>query len=106
MQLFTQATYAGAFQDVAQPFGTLRDLRAGNTNKAIEDLENRLDVGIIMLSSVLEEQSDQKKRAAYVRLLIKLRDYRAVHPWTSDLMEAREAVEDALANIPEGSVAK
>ncbi len=106
LQLATQAAYADAFLRVAEPFETLGDLREGNTNNAIEVLENRLDGGIIGLSSALPEQSDPKKRAAYVRLLKRVRDYRAAHPWKSDSPEVQEAVAKALAGIPDGGVAK
>ena len=106
MQLSTQATCADAFLSAAEPFETLRDLRAGNPAHAIETLESRLDGGIIMLSAVLPEERDQKMRAAYVRLLKKVRDYRAAHPWKSDSPEVQEAVAKALAEIPDESVAK
>jgi hypothetical protein len=106
MQLSTQAAYAHAFLSAGDPFEILRDLRAGDTTNAIETLENRLDGGIIELSAALPEQRDQKKRAAYVRLLKKVRDYRAAHPWKSASPEVQGAVAKALAEIPDESVAK
>ena len=106
MKLFTQAAYADAFLSVAHPFETLRDLRAGDTTNAIETLENRLDVGIVQLRALVPEQRDQKKRAAYVRMLKKVRDYRAAHPWKSASPEVQGAVAKALEEIPDESAAK
>jgi hypothetical protein len=106
MQLSTQAAYADALLGVAEPFEVLRDLRAGDTTNAIETLENRLDGGIIGLSAVLPEQRDPKKRAAYVRLLRNVRDYRAAHPWKSASPEVQEAVANALAGIPNEGTSK
>ena len=103
MQLSTQAAYADALLGVAEPFEVLRYLRAGDTNSAVETLENRLDVGVILLSAVVPEQKDAKKRAAYVRLLKKARDYRAAHPWKSSSPEIQEAVARALAEVPDES---
>jgi hypothetical protein len=107
MQLATKATYANAFLGVTETLEPLRDLRAGNTNGAIEVLENRLDEGIIELSAILPEQRDEKKRAAYVRTLMTVRDYRATHPWRSTISsELEQNVAKALANIPEEAVAR
>jgi len=101
MKLATDSAYASAFLGVTDAFEPLRELRSGDTNEAIEVLENRLDRGIIELSAVLPEETDQEKRAAYIRVLNKVRDYRAQHPWKSTISpEVDKDVAKALANIP------
>jgi hypothetical protein len=83
--------------DLGEAYSALQSARAGDTNIAVEMLESRLDVAIIDLAAKVRETADSKKRDGYLRALARARDYRAVHPRTTDSPEFDGAVAQALS---------
>ena len=58
----------------------LHALRTGDTNQVAECLEVQLDSQIMALGAMLRNVPVASRPAEAVRLLARLRDYRAVHP--------------------------
>jgi len=96
------ANYAGrgTLFNLGEAYTVLQAIRSGDTNEAIELLESRLDLEVVIASSLVDEQTNQKNRAAYVRLLKKVRDYRIAHPRKTGSAQLDQSVEEALSSIP------
>lgn len=58
----------------------LRHIRAGDTNRAIEALELRLDGELIALQAFLDGTPQSRRDPLYVRTLERAREYRANYP--------------------------
>jgi len=59
----------------------LTQLRAGKTNEAAETLELLMDSDITGFGSFIRDTPPDEHRAADMKLLAAVRDYRAAHPW-------------------------
>jgi hypothetical protein len=82
-----QFVSAGALPELGDAYHPLKALRAGDTNEAIDLLETQLDGAIIQLSAIVPEEKDEKMKAAYIRALTRVRDYRTAYPRKSGLAE-------------------
>lgn len=61
----------------------LIDLRAGRKNEAATTLETLMDGDILGFGAFLRDMPPDEHRAADMKLLTSVRDYRAAHPWHS-----------------------
>jgi hypothetical protein len=78
----------------------LSQLRAGNTNQAVETLEIEMNGDILTFGSFLRDMPADEHRAADMKLLAAVRDYRAVHPWkTADYPDVDKAVAEVFALV-------
>ncbi|MEI8291021.1 MAG: hypothetical protein WCH99_16270 [Verrucomicrobiota bacterium] len=93
----TSFAAADTLPNLGDEYRALQSLRTGDTNGAIEMLEFRLDSEIVALSALAAEETDAKKRASYIRALIRIRDYRVAHPRKTDAPEIDQGVANAFA---------
>jgi hypothetical protein len=87
------------FIDAAETLTTLKDMRAGDTNSVFESLENRLDMAVIFADAFLEEDPMSERSRNWERWLRRVADYRAAHPYQSDITNVTAAVTDVLAGV-------
>jgi hypothetical protein len=91
---------ATTLSEAGDSYHTLKVLRSGNTNEAIELLESSLDDQTIALGQIASSEPDAKKRAAYLRALTRIRSYRSAYPRKTDSPEIDKSVAAALAAAP------
>ena len=89
----------GTLSNLGDAYAALQAIRNGNTNEAIELLETRLDNEVLIARLLVEEQNNQTNRAAYIRLLKKVREYRTAHPRKIGTMEIDQSVGEALTSL-------
>jgi hypothetical protein len=65
----------------ARDIALLRLLHKGDTNAAIDKLEQDLDRRILLLETQIEDIPEQRRDPAVVSVLEKARAYRAEHPY-------------------------
>jgi hypothetical protein len=99
-----QFVSAGALPELGDAYHPLKALRAGDTNEAIDLLEIQLDGAIIQLSAMVPEERDEKMKAAYVRALTRVREYRAAYPRKTGIADLDEGVVDALSSFATNKV--
>lgn len=68
-----------AITNVSTLQGALRNLRTNRVGRALESLEQGLDVNVVMLKALCD-QVDAADRERAVEALRWIRDYRRVHP--------------------------
>jgi hypothetical protein len=91
---------ANALSEAGESYDALKALRSGNTNEAIELLESRLDIQTIKLRGLATSEPDTKKRAAHLRALYRIREYRSKFPRKTDSPELDKSVAEALSSAP------
>src|SRR5882724_10735711 len=69
------------YNHLSQRCRVLVQLRAGKTNEAAETLETLMDGDILGFGSFVRDVRPDEHRAADMKLLTTVRDYRAAHPW-------------------------
>ena len=69
-----------ATADFSRAAGLLRQIRSGDTNAAIEDLEDELDSNILLIGAVTEATPVSKRDKQWLSQIRWLRDERAEHP--------------------------
>ena len=76
------AAKAGAeeFVVASSAFSALRALRAGDTNRAIEGLEEEMDLRLMGLGSLIQAQLPATRRPVDLRLIARIGQYRAAWP--------------------------
>lgn len=72
-----------SYNDLGQRCRVLVQLRAGKTNEAATTLETSMDGDILFFGSYIRDVRPEDRRAEDTKLLMKVRDYRAAHPWKS-----------------------
>jgi hypothetical protein len=87
------------FVNTCETFGTLRDLRAGNTNEVISELEERLDEGIISLHAILGEDPAIEHAGNYTNVLRRIEAYRTKFPYQTGDTNVDAAVKTVLADF-------
>jgi len=76
----TDSSFAG----IGENFMTLQMLRAGEANRAIETLELQMNSEIISYAAMKRHVPVASLNASEVRFIKRVRDYRAVHPYSED----------------------
>ena len=69
-----------ATADFSRAAGLLRQIRSGDTNSGIEDLEAELDTNIMLIGAVTEATPVSKRDKQWLSRIRWLRDERAEHP--------------------------
>lgn len=69
------------YNSLSQRCRVLVELRAGKTNEAAETLETLMDDDILGYGSFVRDMPTDEHRAADMKLLATVRDYRAAYPW-------------------------
>jgi hypothetical protein len=75
-----QSTEAYELVGASETFELLGNLRAGDTNAAMDALETDLDMRVIVLRGILDESPRMKHAPNYTNLLRRVAAYRAAHP--------------------------
>ena len=83
-----------SFVGVGDRYVVLQALRAGDTNQAIDALEQQMDGQILQFAAMKLDVPLAKLKPSDVRLITRVRDYRAAHPYREDL-----EVDRAVASI-------
>ena len=86
-----------ALDGVSDRLATLNALRAGDTNQVMELLESQLDGQLVALGATMQGPPAAQRPAAEVKLLARLRDYRAVHPRKTSRPEIDQKVAGVLS---------
>jgi hypothetical protein len=81
-------------------YSVARDLRAGDTNAALETLEQSMDGEAVVLWSFLSEVSPSRRDAAALRTLSRLRDYRVKYSIVDDNAESEAVISNAFLILP------
>jgi hypothetical protein len=76
---------------------TLKSIRSGDTNKAIERLEDQLDGEIIALGDIHTECPSPRYAATPIDALVRARDYRDAYPRKADFEFVNQSVAKAFA---------
>lgn len=76
---------------------TLERLRSGNTTKAVELLESKLDGALIGLGASLSSTPESRRDPALIKTLQSAREYRARFPRKTENPEIDEAVARVFA---------
>jgi hypothetical protein len=84
------------YNHLSQRCRVLVQLRAGKTNEAVETLETLMDGDILGFGSFLRAAPFNEQRAADIKLLTTVRDYRAKHPWKS---AGYPAIDEAVTEV-------
>jgi hypothetical protein len=81
-----------ALVGVSDRFAALNMLRAGETNRAAELLESQMDSEVIVLGAMIQDVPAAQRPADDIRLLTRLRDYRAAYPRKTSRPEIDQTV--------------
>jgi hypothetical protein len=73
-----------SFVGISDRFMVLRALRAGDTNEAIDTLEEQMNGQILGFAGMRKDVPLAKLKPADIRLITRVRDYRVVHPYSED----------------------
>jgi hypothetical protein len=73
-----------SFVGVGDRFIALEALRAGDTNRAIDELEGQMNGEILVFAGINNDVPVGKLQPGVVRLITKVRNYREAHPYTED----------------------
>lgn len=88
------------YNNLSQKCRVLTQLRAGKTNDAVDILEVTMDGNIIGLGAFVRDLPPDEHRAAEMKLLATVRDYRAAHPWHSqESPDVDKGVAEAFALV-------
>jgi hypothetical protein len=91
------------FGRAADTFNTLRDLRAGETNRVFDALESDLDWSVISLRGILDDYPAVEHAPDYTNLVRRIADYRAVYPHRDDNTNMDASVIQVLTAIKKES---
>lgn len=91
------ATYE--FGEACNTFNLLRNLRAGDTNAAMDALEADLDMKVISLRLILDGSPRIEHAQNYTNLLRRIAAYRSVHPHNNDVTNIDSLVVHALNSV-------
>lgn len=69
------------YNNLGQRCRVLVELRTGKTNEAAKTLETLMDGDILAFGSFVRDAPPDEHRAADMKLLATVRDYRTAHPW-------------------------
>ena len=89
---------AGNANDIVDTFSTLRSLRRGDTNEAIDVLEGHLDGAILERGIMARDEPSVIRQPGRVSMLARVRDYRAQYPRVSD-PEVDHFIADVLSTV-------
>lgn len=96
-KFITETITNQSFLSTANAFTAIRNLRAGNTNAVVSDMERELDVGIIFFGALLQESPEHKKAKNYHAMLRRIRDYRQTYPRKTEDADFDSQVAEVLA---------
>lgn len=89
----------GILAEAGKTYRTLQSLRAGDTNAAVEGLENDLDQNVISLRFMLNEHPHDKHAKNYTNFLWRVARYRSAHPYHNANTNIDELVTSALNSV-------
>lgn len=75
---------ANSFVGISDSYEALRALRAGDTNEAIDTLELQMNGHILEFAAARKDIPLAKLKPSDIRLITRVRDYRAAHPYLED----------------------
>ena len=73
-----------SFVGISDRYVALQALRSGETNKAIDALEGQMDGEILAFAAMKQNVPIASLKASDVRLIKRVRDYRAAHPYSEN----------------------
>ena len=73
-----------SFVGISDRYEVLQALRAGETNKAIDALEEQMGGQILEFAGIRKDTPVAKLRPSDVRLITRVKDYRTIHPYSED----------------------
>lgn len=85
------------FGAVSDTFVVLKALRGGDTNQAINSLEDQLDGHLLAFGTQIWEVPAAKRRPEHTRLIARIRDYRTAFPRKSDSPELEQFIGHILS---------
>jgi len=88
-----------ATADFSQSAGLLKAIRVGDTNSAIETLEEDLDSNILIIGAVTEATPISQRDKQWLSRIRWLRDYRAEHPRKTEFTYTDEQVAHYLSLV-------
>ena len=84
-----------AIGDLGYKYALLQVLGAGNTNKVMDAFEQEIDGDIVQLAAEKRHVPISKLKPSVIRLITRVRDYRAAHPYS----EGDPKLDRAIASI-------
>jgi hypothetical protein len=88
---------AQAYTSAAQSVRLLDHLRQGDAQSLIEQLETQLDGDLVSFWGFYKDTPAEKRDPHLLKLLAKIRDYRAKYPHTSGHAELDQTIQEILA---------
>ena len=88
-----------ATADFSRAAGLLQQIRSGDTNAAIEDLESELDSNIMMIGAVTEATPVSERDKQWLSRIRWLRSERAEHPRKTEYAAIDEEVAHVLTLV-------
>ena len=88
-----------ATADFSRAAGLLRQIRSGDTNAAIEDLEGELDSNIMLIGAVIEATPVAERDKQCLSRIRWLREERAEHPRKTEYAAIDEEVAHVLSLV-------
>ena len=85
--------------DFSRAAGLLRQIRSGDTNAAVEDLEGELDSNIMLIGAVTEATPVAERDKQWLSRIRWLRDERAEHPRKTEYAAIDEEVAHVLTLV-------
>ncbi len=89
----TDSSIAG----IGERYAVLQVLRTGDTNKAIDALEEEMNGEVLQFAAMKRGVLVAKLKPSEVRLITRVRDYRAAHPYSSGDTEIDRFVASVLS---------
>ena len=82
---------------IGDRFAALNAVRAGDTNGTVELLESQMDGQIMVLGAMLQDLQVDQLSPWNIRLMTRLRDYRAAYPRKTNSLEIKQIIMGALS---------
>lgn len=86
-----------AFEGINDRFAALNAVRAGDTNGTVELLESQMDGQIMVLGVLIPDLHADQLMPWDIRLITRLRDYRAAYPRKTNSLEIDRIITGALS---------
>ena len=88
------------FVALSDRYSVLHALRAGDTNEVVDLLETQMTGDILSFGGMRRDVPADKRRPADIRLLTRVQEYRAAHPWkTTDYPDVDKGVADVFSLV-------